>query len=41
MICEICGNLEEDCECEKDFDFDEVSNVFDDILETGYDGDCI
>jgi hypothetical protein len=38
MICETCGNLIEDCECERDEDQGPLS---DDIGETDYDGDGI
>jgi len=36
-ICEVCGNLMEDCECDQDQDYGPLS---DDIRETDYDGDC-
>lgn len=42
MICQICGNLIDDCECEvnqsEECDDDPISN---DIGETDYDGDVI
>jgi hypothetical protein len=42
MICEVCGNLLEDCECEDEIDYDiQSENNERDILETGYDGDAL
>lgn len=41
MICEYCGNLLEDCECDNSWK-EEVCNdypLLDDIHETSYDGD--
>ena len=39
LICDICGNLKEDCECRDDELTDEPWS--DDIRETDYDGDSI
>lgn len=42
MICEDCGNLLEDCECEEDESMGEreFRDIYgDNIGETGYDGD--
>jgi len=36
-ICEVCGNLREDGECDQDQDYGPLS---DDIRETDYYGDC-
>ena len=42
MICEVCGNLMEDCECEDELDYDiQAENNDRDILETSYDGDAL
>lgn len=38
MICEVCGNLLEDCECNPD---EQDSPLSDDIGETDYDGDGV
>jgi hypothetical protein len=41
MICEYCGSLNEDCDCQQERDKEESfddDNI--DILETSYDGDC-
>lgn len=39
MICEICRQLTEDCECEKDDNID--IDYGDDEWIHGYDGDCL
>lgn len=39
MTCEICGNLVEACECEKESD--ESIDFGDDERVWGYDGDCL
>lgn len=41
MICEVCGNLKEDCECNRDNDEWMDDPLSDDIQETDYDGDGI
>ncbi len=38
MICDICGQIEEDCECE--LHEDEDYQYFGDAREFGYDGEC-
>lgn len=45
MICERCGNLTEDCECDKDkqqqSDGEFAESMGDDERVWGYDGDCL
>ncbi len=40
-ICEVCGNLLEDCECDWQDNECHDEPLSDDILETDYDGDGI
>ena len=39
MICEICGNLKEDCECQSEAN--ELIDFGDDEQVWGYDGDAL
>jgi len=43
MICEACGNLEEDCECGywQDNECHDDEPISNDIGETDYDGDGV
>lgn len=41
MICEVCSNLSEDCECPEGDEELEPTDWGDDERAWGYDGDCI